>query len=184
MPFSTHRIAHILFDQLFDLVATNGLTFTRWLTQAPYSPFCGVMQRIPQLSRNTLPVREQYAAVELLRGTMARHSAILTSAGGGAARQIHFDGNAFLDYVPIRRSDTISVRERLPAGAAAVLINRLHSYTDLYMPINGPQSQLVESIDGRRTVGELIAKHTAPDAARPFFEQLWRMDQVVFDAHI
>ena len=127
-------------DQLFDFITANGLTFTRWITQAPYSPLCGVMQRIPQLSRTTLSMRQQYAAVELLRGTMARHSAILTSAGGGASRQIRFDGEAFLDYVPVRRSDTINVRERLPAGAAAVLINRMHSYTDLYLPINASQS--------------------------------------------
>ena len=171
-------------DQLFDFITANGLTFTRWLTQAPYSPLCGVMQRIPQLSRTALSMQQQYAAVELLRGTMARHSAILTSECGGASCQIRFDGESFLDYVPIRRSDTINVRERLPAGAAAVLINRLHSYTDLYMPIDGSQARLVESIDGRRTVGELIGKHTAPDDARNFFEQLWRMDQIVFDAHV
>jgi hypothetical protein len=131
-----------------------------------------------------LSMPQRYAAVELLRGTIARHSAILTTEQGGASHQIHFDGDAFLAYVPIRRSDTISVQERLPAGAAAVLINRTHSYTDLYMPINAHQKRLMESIDGRRTVGELIAKRTALDDARNFFEQLWWMDQIVFDAHV
>ena len=129
-------------DQLFDFVEANGLRFSRWMTQASYSPLCGVMPRIPQLSRDALSMRQRYAAVELLRGTMARHSAILTAENGDASRHIRFDGDTFLGYVPIRRSDTITVQERLPAGAAAVLINRLHSYTDLYMPVNASQKRL------------------------------------------
>ena len=54
-----------------------GLTFGRWLKQAPYSPHCGVVARIPQASRLAqLSLAEQYAAVELFRGTMVRHSVI------------------------------------------------------------------------------------------------------------
>jgi SAM-dependent methyltransferase len=171
-------------DQLFDFTEANGFTFARWVTQAPYSTRCGVMQRIPQLSRSApLSMRQRYAAVELLRGTMARHSAILTTGNAGASRPISFDGDAFLSYVPIRKPETISVQEGLPAGSAAVLINRMHSYTDLYLPINVQEKQLVESIDGRRTVGTLIGKRYPLDDACRFFEQLWWMDQIVFDAH-
>jgi hypothetical protein len=35
--------------------------------------------------------------------------------------------------------DTICVQERLPPGAPAVLINRNHTYTDIYLPINAQQ---------------------------------------------
>jgi hypothetical protein len=37
--------------QLFDCIEKAGLTFGRWLKQAPYSPHCGVLARIPQASR-------------------------------------------------------------------------------------------------------------------------------------
>jgi SAM-dependent methyltransferase len=168
-------------SQLFDFISAGGLAFDRWMLQAPYSPFCGVMQRIPQFARQTqLPAAECYAAVELLRGTMLRHTAIVSHPRAAAAQQIDFAGNAFLGYVPIRTPDTVTVQERLPPGAAAVLINRRHTYTDLYLPINAQQRRLVEAIDGNRTVGELVTERASLATTRTFFERLWWMDQIVF----
>jgi hypothetical protein len=37
--------------------------------------------------------------------------------------------------------DTIAVQERLPPGAAAVLINRTHTYTDMYLLIDAQQKK-------------------------------------------
>jgi hypothetical protein len=88
----------------------------------------------------------------------------------------------WLDYVPIRLPDTICVEQRLPPGAAAVLINKTHTYTDLYLPIDAQQKQLFDSIDGEHTIGEIARKHGDPDTARSLFERLWWYDQVVFDA--
>ena len=63
--------------QLFEFIEKAGLTFGRWLKQAPYTPHCGVLAKIPQASRLAqLSLAEQYAAVELFRGTMVRHSVI------------------------------------------------------------------------------------------------------------
>ncbi len=108
--------------QLFDFIETAGLTFGRWLKQAPYNPHCGVMAKIPQASRLAqLPLAEQYAAVELFRGTMVRHSVIAyRDDSPGGAQPISFAGDAWLGYVPLRMPDTICVQERLPPGAAAV----------------------------------------------------------------
>ena len=86
-------------------------------------------------------------------------------------------------------SDTICVQERLPPGAAAVLINQTHTYRDLFMPISTTEKRLFDAIDGTRTIGD-IAERALPsspnksrlDMARPFFERLWHYDQVVFDA--
>ena len=36
--------------QLMEFINGAGLTFGRWLKQAPYSPLCGVMARLPQSS--------------------------------------------------------------------------------------------------------------------------------------
>jgi SAM-dependent methyltransferase len=172
--------------QFFDFLKNAGLTFGRWLNQAPYSAHCGVMARIPQAAPLAqLPPAEQYAAVELFRGTMVMHSAIAYSdVDTGGARQISFTGDSWLDYVPIRMPDTIAVQERLPSGAAAVLINRTHTYTDMYLPIDARQKEMFDAMDGSRTLGQIAGRHAQRDSARRFFEQLWWYDQAVFDASL
>ena len=131
--------------QLFDFIEKAGLTFGRWLKQAPYTPHCGVVAKIPQASRLAqLSLAEQYAAVELFRGTMVRHSVIAyRDDSPGGAQPISFAGDAWLGYVPLRMPDTICVQERLPPGAAAVLINPTHAYRDLVMPIDSTEKGLV-----------------------------------------
>ena len=175
--------------QLFDFIERGQMTFGRWVKQAPYLPRCGVMAQIPPASRIAqLPLEEQYAAVELFRGTMVRHSVIVYR--NDRPRNFHtvsFAGDEWPRYVPIRISDTICVQERLPDGAAAVLINRNHSYTDIFMPINSTEKRLFDAVDGNRTIGEILeGTTTSPershqDLARTFFERLWWHDQVVFD---
>jgi SAM-dependent methyltransferase len=170
--------------QLFDFLEAGGLTFRRWIRQAPYSPHCGVLSRISQaLHLTQLPEREQYAAAELFRGTLMRHSVIAgrdDDPGGWA--QMSFSGSAWLTYIPIRAPDTVSVQERLPPGSAAVLINRAHTCRDIYLPLNAREKRLFEAIDGKRTIGEMLPAPAEPEAARSLFESLWWHDQVVFDA--
>lgn len=176
--------------QLFDFIKKGGLTFDRWIKQAAYSVRCGVISKIPQFSRLAqLPPEEQFAALELFRGTMVRHSVIVNRDGSGAPQRIAFSGDAWLRFTPIRMPDTICVQERLPPGAAAVLINRTQTYRDLYLPISAAEQRLFDAIDGRSSIDELMAR-TLPasrrteqlDTARTFFERLWWYDQVVFDA--
>jgi len=84
--------------------------------------------------------------------------------------------------------DTVCVRERLPPGAVAVLINQSHTYRDIYMPIDAAEMRLLDSIDGGRSVGDIVDKASPQspqasrlDMVRAFFERLWWHDQVVFD---
>ncbi len=164
--------------QLFEFLENANVRFSRWLRQAPYLPSCGAVALTPHAARlDALPPREQYAALELFRGTMVRHSLI---AYGRDMPAIDFDGNAWPRYVPIRLPDAIVVRERLPAGASAVLINRNHINTDLYLPIDARQDALFAAIDGTRTIAE-ICRDNSRELGRTFFEQLWYWDQVVFD---
>jgi SAM-dependent methyltransferase len=170
--------------QLFAFLERCGLTFSRWVKQAPYSPHCGLMARLPQSARIArLPAMEQHAAAELFRGTMARHSLVVRRDDDPvAAQELSFRGDAWLRHVPIRAPDTISVEERLPPGAAAVLINRSHSHTDIYLPIDAREKQLYDAVDGRRSAGELAREHGQLETAGRFFERLGWHDQVVFDA--
>ena len=176
--------------QLFDFIQRARLTFGRWVKQAPYSPRCGVMARLPQAVRMAeLSPAEQFAAVELFRGTMVRHSVIVyRNDSPSPFEPISFAGDAWMSYVPIRMSETICVQERLPPGAAAVLINQSHTYTDLFMPINATEKRMFDAIDAHRSIGDIL-ETTLPSSpgqrqpdARSFFERLWWHDQVVFDA--
>src|SRR5215468_4940195 len=179
--------------QLFDFIENAGLAFGRWLKQAPYTPHCGVLAKIPQASRlKELSLVEQYAAVELFRGTMIRHSMVAyRDDNPGDSQRITFAGDAWLGYVPLRMPDTICVQERLPAGAAGVLINQTHAYKDLIMPIDSTEKRLFDSIEGRASIASIVER-TLPssqtksqlDMVRTFFEKLWWYDQVVFDASL
>ena len=57
--------------------------------------------------------------------------------------RVSFSDDRWLDYVPIRMADTVCVLDRLPAGAAAVLINRGHTFRDLFLPITALQKQFL-----------------------------------------
>jgi hypothetical protein len=169
--------------QLLDFIDRAGLTFGRWVRQAPYLPWCGALASTPHQSRLAgLATEAQYAAIELLRGTMVRHAFVAYRKDRPAQdASVNFDGETWLGYKPIRLPDTVSVRDRLPPGAAAVLINRNHTYTDLYLPIDARQERLLAAVDGERTIAEICREPGDRNLARAFFQQLWRWDQVVFD---
>ena len=172
--------------ELFETIARCGLQFGRWLRQAPYLPHCGALQATPHTPLFAeLPTYEQYAAVELFRGTMLRHSAVLyRDDHPGEPQPVRFDGDAWPEYVPIKLPETICVEERLPPGAAGVLINRAHTYNDIYLPINAQEKRMFDAIDGERPIGEIAAEEKQRETARAFFQCLWWYDQVVFDASL
>ena len=169
--------------ELRDYLDRNGLMFGRWYRQAPYRPQCGAVSGTPHAQAlAALPEAEQFAAMELLRGTMVRHTLIAHRPGGDRV-QVD-DQEHRLQAVPIRLSDTIAVEERLPPGAAAVLINQTHDYTDLVFPIDESEKRLVDEIDGARTMLEVAEAAGAGGNAEQlvaFFTRLWWYDQVVFD---
>ncbi|MGC9991035.1 MAG: methyltransferase [Candidatus Cybelea sp.] len=169
--------------QLMDFLERAGLSFVRWLRQAPYLPWCGALASAPHHSKLIeLTPEAQYAAIELFRGTMVRHSVIAFGKERPTKNaSVDFDADAWLRYVPVRLHGTIVVRDRLPQGAAAVLINRNHTYTDLYLPIDAREEELLAAIDGERTIAEIFGRRGDLDIARAFFQQLWRWDQIVLD---
>ena len=167
--------------ELFEFLSSGGLKFGRWMRQAPYLPHCGSITQSPHRDRLArLPANEQYAALELFRGCMVEHSLVVYGCEAPST-QIGFDDDAWLDYVPVRTADTIAVEERLPPGAAAVLINRAHRFTDIYLPVDALQKSLWDSIDGRISIAQIAGELTQCEVARSLFERLWQYDQVVFD---
>lgn len=114
-----------------------------------------------------LPLAEQYAAVEIFRGTMVSHSFIAYREDRARDYEpITFAGNRWRAYVPIRIPSTVCVRERVPSGSVAVLINRAHTFTDLILTVDTAEDGLLDLIDGKRTLAEIlqVAERAAPSA--------------------
>jgi SAM-dependent methyltransferase len=170
--------------QLLDFLHRGGLCFSRWLRQAAYLPDCGTLASSPHAARlKKLPAEEQYAAAELFRGTMVRHSVVARRDDAPEeAQPIRFDGDDWFGYVPVRLPNTVSVQHRLPPGAACVLINQTHTYTDLILPLDAAGKDLFDAIDGSRSIGDIANGSHARACARTLFPKLWFYDQIVFDA--
>jgi SAM-dependent methyltransferase len=170
--------------QLFDLLARNGLELRRWYWQAPYLARCGAIAGTPHASRlAALPERDQYAALELWRGTMTCHSLIVGSDASNSAATTRFDDDRWPTFVPHRLPSTLCIQERLPAGAAAVLLNKGHQFHDLILPIDAEEKKIFDAVDGRRSIAEIVDRaRDGPARARILFERLWWYDQAVFDS--
>jgi SAM-dependent methyltransferase len=175
--------------QVYAWLERCGMSFGRWHEQAPYLAQCGIMARIPHAARlAALPAPEQHAAVELFRGTMVKHNLIAyRDDRGGESQPITFVGDRWREYIPIVLPWTRHIRDRVPAGRAAVLINSAHVFTDLALAVDAAEDRLLRAIDGQRTIGEIlqtvgVGGSMRERSARDFFERLWQYDQIVFDA--
>jgi SAM-dependent methyltransferase len=173
--------------QVYTWLERAGVSFGRWIEQAPYLPQCGTLANVAFSRRlAALPAPAQHAAAELLRGTMTQHRLIAYRCDHeGAGQSINFSAQQWRDYVPIRLPWTQCLKDRGPPGSVAVLVNPKHTHADLSLPITWAQEQLLGAIDGKRALGEIVtACGTTKGAERAlrFFEQLYRYDQIVFDA--
>jgi SAM-dependent methyltransferase len=171
--------------QIYTWLDRCGMSFGRWIEQAPYLPQCGALARTPHAETlNALPETAQHAAVELFRGTITQHNFVAYRSDCAHGKQpIRFDGERWRSYVPIRLPWTMCVREGVPADCVAVLLNQAHKHPDLVLRVSAAQARLLNQIDGHKTLGE-IAQNSETDEARllQFFRQLWQYDQIVFDA--
>jgi hypothetical protein len=117
---------------------------------------------------------------------MTKHNFIAYRDDRGSATQpIGFEGAAWRGWVPLRLPWTLCIRDRVPQGAAAVLINRAHAYPDLALPIDAEEQRTFAAIDGNRSVDDILrgaATAVPRDRAARFIERLWQYDQIVFDA--
>jgi len=173
--------------QLFDFIERSGLTFVRWYSRAPYLPQCGAIAATPHAKRLAdLSECEQYAAMELWRGTLASHSVIVSrSDASPVCVKVRLDDQErWPHYVPIRLPGTLCVQERLPPGAAGVVLSRYHASPDLILPIDAREKDMLDAINGRRSIATIVDRTGGArllPRARTFFEKLLWYDQVVFD---
>jgi SAM-dependent methyltransferase len=174
-------------SQVYEWLARCGMAFGRWTEQASYLPQCGGIARTPHAERlSKLSEPEQHAAVELFRGAITHHSFVAyRSDSPKLAQPVRFTGEQWRNFVPVRLPWTTIVRERLPPGNVAVLLNPVHKHTDLVLPVDRIEERLFAKIDGRLTFGEIAQSYRETDIVGrvlPFFERLWQYDQIVVDA--
>jgi SAM-dependent methyltransferase len=172
--------------QLYAWLQRCGLSFGRWYEQAPYLPQCGAIASMPHTTRLvSLPSPLQHAAVEILRGTMTKHNFIAYHDDFPIEnRPMIFESTTWSRYVPLRLPWTLTIRDRVPVGSVAVLINRAHTYPDLALPITAAQDRVLGGIDGRRSVDEILRATgdvISGEQAAKFIRQLWEYDQIVLD---
>jgi SAM-dependent methyltransferase len=173
--------------ELYAWLQRCGMSFGRWVEQAPYLPQCGALASTGHGKRlDALPAPAQHAAAELFRGTMTQHRVIAYRGDWSSGGQgIHFTGEEWREYVPVRLPWALCIRERVPAGSVAVLLNPTHQHRDLVLPINSAQNHLLGQVDGQRKLGEIVEACGSSEGARralAFFQQLWWYDQIVFDS--
>jgi SAM-dependent methyltransferase len=174
--------------QVYEWLEKCGMSFGRWIEQAPYLAQCGMVAKSPHAARlAALPSRLSHAAVELFRGTMTSHTfTAYRDDRPGESQPINFSGNSCREYVPIRLPWTMSIRENLPLGSVAVLINPAHRFTDLFFPIDAFENRLLGAVDGKRTLADILEfsalENRSWHRVLSFFERLWQYDQIVFDA--
>ena len=106
--------------QLYAWLERCGMSFGRWVEQAPYLAQCGMIAKTPHAARlASLPAPLQHAAVELFRGTMVRHNLIAyRDDRAGESQPITFAGDHWREYVPMPLPWTVCVRERVPPAAS------------------------------------------------------------------
>jgi len=103
---------------------------------------------------------------------MTRHSLILYRDDHPGNDHIpSIEGNGWLAYIPIRLHETKYVQKNLPTNAVAVLINQAHCDPDIFLPVNAIERQIVDAINGERTIEEIIHHHSPP-GTRGLFELL------------
>ena len=164
--------------ELLDLLEQAGMRFGRWTRQAPYRPQCGSMSEVPHGQRlAAMPEHEQFAAMELFRGTMRRHGVIAVRGDTPLPRQpVPWQGPAWRSFVPIRPTTVAIVEDRLPDGVAAALINQAHVDRDLVFFADRAARQAYEQMDGEREAGDIAG------ASLELLRRLWWHDLVMIDS--
>ena len=162
---------------LFDLLRFGGFRFGRWVRQAPYRPQVGIMRELALGARiAAMDEADQYAVMELFRGTINRHSLIVYRDDSSLPDPpVAWDGE-WGRYIPVIPGTVIVVQENLPSGAAAAVVNRAHTDRDLVCFLTAGELAVFSAVNGT------TALNAMPGASRELFEMLWLHDLVVVDA--
>ena len=176
--------------QIFELIAGCGLTFGRWVRQAPYLAQCGGFASTPHAARLArLPPSEQYAAVELLRGNMLRHNLIVyrDDVAPGSCPVSTATSGWTTCRCACRRLSACRIDCRLarPRCSSIRGIPTLICFCPSMPRRCGWSKRSMAGAPSPRSSGGLRRLHASSNRLRKqaheLFERLWWYDQIVFE---
>jgi SAM-dependent methyltransferase len=170
--------------ECLELVEQAGLVFQGWKENALYHPDARVPpgDRLwPHLGR--LSERQLWHTFDMLDPTIGMHTFHVCRADRDPATyRIHFDGDAFLDYIPATRVSQVVEANRLRRQPAFIA---RPPYPP--MPLDERQEKVFKLIDTARNVRACLAEAgVAPEDpaniawARPLFGSLWRAGYTIY----
>ncbi len=176
-------------DEVLAVLEGSGYRLQRLLYQAPYLPDACGLAADSQLCGDALalPPREQWALVELFRGSMGSHEMIACRSDRVASSfEVDLDGEDWLSYVPVLSPLLETEFDDLLPGTAMRVRCRGHLYPEIKVLLDATQAALCRSIDGSRSAGDLVAlvDSEKADEAVSYVQNLlislWRYDYIWF----
>ena len=176
--------------EALSLLDDSGLYLQHLFPQAHYLARVSLLMATPELVNDVeaLPAAEQYALMELYRGDIASHELIVcASESVRARREIGFEGQDWLGYVPVRNPEVEVVADEGRGDCEARLRWARHSYPEITALLSATQIVLLNSLDDQRDLRQVMevaglgADEGAVSYVRNFFASLWRMDYVWFE---
>jgi SAM-dependent methyltransferase len=162
-------------DDCLDLVASAGLVFQEWFLKSAYYPPAGPGSPF-YAAVAALPERQQWSVMERINSRNACH--FFTACRPDRATDtyaIDFSSPASLDFVP-------TLRYRCSLDGADLVRH------DWRLPLDPVQLALLQQMDGRRTIREIVAVASESgvlpqrsqadrnDLGRAVFRSLWQRD--------
>lgn len=172
------REASYTVPELFGLLDGAGVRFARWVHQASYRPQVGIMRELPDGVRiAAMEEVDQYATMELFRGTINRHSLIAYRDDAPIPDPpIAWDTDRWKGFVGLVPSTVIVIEEGVPQGMAAAVVNRAHVDRDLVCFLTASELSTFTAVNGATPLREIEG------ASANLFERLWLQDLVMIDA--
>jgi SAM-dependent methyltransferase len=170
--------------ECLDLVHEAGLTFQGWDENSYYYPDGQIPASHPFYAAiNKLEGRALWQAMELFYGCLPGHFFHVCRSDRPEARyRICFEGDAFLDYIPVPRV-TQRVRAEPLQGRPATIARPPFAAVGL----DNWQALVFNQIDSQRTVraclrdaGLAVQSDAIVEFARGLFRSLWRVGYMVF----
>ncbi len=167
-----------------DFTKQVDMTFMGWLDTFNYHPEGQIPpENLLYEKIKALPDETQWKLMELFNGTLKKHTFYLClNEREPQSYQINFEGDDFLDYVPLRRINQFKKPDK--ANKQPAFIQR-SPYKAL--PLTDVQLALFANTDGKRTIKEIIEKtgltgetDVVTGLARNFYKSLWRIGYAMF----
>ncbi|MBK8190864.1 MAG: class I SAM-dependent methyltransferase [Vampirovibrionales bacterium] len=162
----------------------SGLSFMGWLDNFPYYPEGQVPSNHPLYERiGKLPEDDMWKVMELFNGVLRNHTFYMCRKDRDAkGYKLDFDGDAFMDYVPIARINRYHQPDQEQGRPA--MIERI-PYRPV--PLTPAQLAVYSRIDGKKNVRQCLEEAGLTGSpedltafARNFFRSLWRLGYAMF----